>query len=259
MIIAGIYIFGLGFMTFQQNKIWKNSETLWTHVLKYYKETTLPYGNRANYLRDNGRYKEALADYNKTIEMKDEQPQAYNSRARLFFTLAKTQDTLLLALQDYDKAIKYDPNDGEFRVNRGATYARLGDIEKAIEDFDEGLKLKPDHAVGYLNRSIMYNNLGKIDLALQDIESYLKYNPYNADLWYEKGRALRLLERPQDAIGAYTEALKLNNKNAGLFYYERSRTYAGLNMLAEAKSDLQSSINAGFDQVDPAYKQQLGL
>lgn len=257
--VGGVYLFIFAFMTFQQNKIWENSATLWTHVLKYYKQTTLPYGNRANYYRDNKMYKEALADYNATIKMKDAQPQAYNSRARLYFDIAKNRDTLLLALNDYNKAIQYDPKDGEFRVNRGATYARLGDIEKAIEDFNEGLKLKPDHAVGYLNRSIMHQNTGRIDLALQDIEQYLKLNPYNADLWYEKGRALRLLGKSQEAIEAYSEALKYKNNNTGLFYYERSRTYTELNKLNEAKADLQQAISFGFDKIDPSYRQQFGI
>ncbi|MBL0027118.1 MAG: tetratricopeptide repeat protein [Saprospiraceae bacterium] len=257
--IAGVYLLVFAFMTFQQNKIWKNSGTLWTHVLKYYEATTLPFGNRANYYRDNKMYAEALADYNKTISMKDNQPQAYNSRARLFFDIAKNQDTLLLALNDYNKAIQYDPKDGEFRINRGATYARLGNIDKAIEDFNEGLKLKPDHAVGYLNRSIMYQNLNRIDLALQDIDSYLKLNPYNADLWYEKGRALRLLNRNQEAITAYTQAIGFKTNNIGLFYYERSRTYAGLNMINEARADFQNAISFNFTSFDPAFKQQLGL
>ncbi len=257
--IIGIYLVFFAAMTFQQNKIWKNSATLWTHVLKYYQQTTLPYGNRANYYRDNKMYKEALADYNKTISMKDAQPQAYNSRARLFFDLAKGRDTLLLALADYNKAISYYSTDGEFLVNRGATYARLGDVEKAIENFNQGLKLKPDHAVGYLNRSIMYNATGKIDLAHEDITSYLKLNPYNADLWYEKGRALRLLERPKEAIQAYDEAIKLKSNNKGLFHYERSRTYAGLNMMNEAKTDLQTAIQLGYNNIDPSYRQQLGM
>ncbi|HMR89816.1 MAG TPA: tetratricopeptide repeat protein [Saprospiraceae bacterium] len=255
----GVYLVFFAAMTFQQNKIWKNSATLWTHVLKYYQQTTLPYGNRANYYRDNKMYTEALADYNKTISMKDAQPQAYNSRARLFFDLAKGRDTLLLALADYNKAISYDSTDGEFLVNRGATYARLGDVEKAIENFNQGLKLKPDHAVGYLNRSIMYNATGKIDLAHEDITSYLKLNPYNPDLWYEKGRALRLLERPKEAIQAYDEAIKLKSNNKGLYHYERSRTYAGLNMMNEAKADLQAAIQLGYNNIDPTYRQQLGM
>lgn len=257
--VAGVYMLIMGIMTYQQNKIWKNSGTLWTHVLKYYKAATLPYGNRANYYRDKKMYSEALADYNATISMKDNQPQAYNSRARLFFDIAKGQDTLLLALNDYNKAIQYDSTDGEFRVNRGATYARLGNIDKAIDDFNNGLRLKPDHAVGYLNRSIMYQNINRIDLALADIESYLKLNPYNPDLWYEKGRILRLLNRPQEAITAYGEALKYQSNNTGLYFYERARTYASLNMMQEAKNDLQQAINLKFNNIDAAFRTQLGL
>lgn len=257
--VAGIFILIFSFITYNQNKIWQNSGTLWTHVLKYYKNTTLPYGNRANYYRDKKMYKEALADYNTTISMKDFQPQAYNSRARLFFELAKGRDTLLLALNDYNKAIEYEPKDGEFRINRGATYARLGDVENAITDMTEGLKLKPDHAVGYMNRSIMYHNLGKVDLALADIESYLKLVPYNGDLWYEKGRALRLLNRNEEAISAYSEALKQNSNNKPMFYYERSRTYFTLNKINEAKSDLQQCISLGYKNIEASYRQQLGL
>lgn len=257
--IAGILILVYGMVTFQQNKIWQNSATLWTHVLKYYKETTLPYGNRANYYRDKKMYKEAIADYNATIALKDNQPQAYNSRARLYFDAAVGRDSLMLALNDYNKAIEYDPKDGEFRVNRGATFARLGNLEKAIEDFNEGLKLKPDHAVGYMNRSIMYQALQKYDLALADIDSYLKLSPYNPDLWYEKGRVLRLLGRPQEAIPAYTESLKYQSKNNGLYFYERARTYFELKMMSEAKADLQNALNAGYNQVDPLFKSQLGF
>ena len=227
-----MYLIAMGIMTFSQNKIWKNSGTLWTHVLQYYQATTLPYGNRANYYRDQKKFDKALADYNATISMKDDQPQAYNSRARLFFEVAKGQDTLMLALNDYTKAISYDSTDGEFRINRGATYARLGNIEKAIEDLNIGLRLKPDHAVGYLNRSIMYQNINRIDLALADIESYLNLNPYNPDLWYEKGRILSLLNKPQEAITAYSEALKYKSNNLGLYHYQRARTYAAINMLS---------------------------
>lgn len=257
--ITGCFIFVFSFISYNQNKIWENSGTLWTHVLKYYKNTTLPYGNRANFYRDKKMYPEALADYNATIAMKDQQPQAYNSRARLFFELATGRDTLLMALRDYSKAIEYDPKDGEFRINRGATYARLGDIENAIKDMTEGLVLKPDHAVGYMNRSIMYHNLGKVDLALADIESYLKLVPSNGDLWYEKGRALRLLNRNEEAILAYNEALKQNSNNKPMFYYERSKTFYTLNKINEAKSDLQQSINQKFNGIDPNYRQQLGL
>lgn len=259
ILISVILIIGYGILTYKQIGIWKNSGTLWTHVLKYYDKSTLPFGNRANYYRDLGKYNEALADYDRTLSLKDNQPQAYNSRARLYFELARERDTLLLALNDYNKAIELLPNDGEFWVNRGATYARLGEVDKAIENLTEGLRLKPDHAVGYMNRSIMYHNLGQTDLALKDIESYLKLVPTNGDLWYEKGRALRMLNRPEEAIAAYTEALKQITNNKGLVFYERSKTNFALNRIEDAKLDFQQCLQYGFNNIDPVYKENLGF
>lgn len=247
-----------GYMTIKQNQVWKNSETLWSHVLKYYQNSTLPYGNRANYLRSQGRIQEALADYSKTISLDPEGEQAYNSRARLYFDIAKSQDTLILALNDYNKAISLDPQNGEFYVNRGATYARLGDINNAISDMTKGIQYKPDHAVGYLNRSVMYNQQGNLQGALSDIESYLKLKPYNSDLWYEKGRILRGLNRVQEAIPAYTRAIKINNGKA-IYHYERGRTYSFLGKNAEAKVDIINAMNLGFQNVDPTLKNKLGI
>ncbi|MEZ4909554.1 MAG: tetratricopeptide repeat protein [Saprospiraceae bacterium] len=254
---VALYLSAMAFITYNQTKVWTNSETLWTHVLKYYKNTTLPYGNRANYLRDEGKIREALSDYNSTLSMKPDQPGAYNSRGKLYFGLAKGQDTLLLALDDYNKAIQYDSTEGEYWVNRGATYARLGQLDKSIADFNKGLLLKPDHAVGYMNRSIIYQNLGRIDLAIQDIDSYLRLIPTNSDLWYEKGRALRLVNKTEEAIVAYSQAINLNNAK-GIYFYERSRAYFTIQKMQEAKADLGRAINLGFRGDDPLYLQQMG-
>lgn len=255
---AAAVLLAFGYMTIKQNKVWENSETLWTHVLKYYQKATLPYGNRANYLRQQGRVQEALQDYNMATSLNPTGEQAFNSRARLYFDIAKSRDTLLLALQDYNRAIELSPKNGEFLINRGATYARLGDVNKAIADINDGLALKPDHAVGYLNRSVMYNSQGKIQEALDDINSYLKLKPYNADLWYEKGRALRNLNRLQESIPAYTRAIQLNQRQA-VFVYERGRTYHAMGMMNEAKRDVQMAISLGYTAVDPTLRQQLGI
>jgi protein O-mannosyl-transferase len=260
--VLAAYVFGLTFMTYSQGKIWKNSETLWSHVIDYYPNTTLPFGNRANYYRDLKMYDKAFSDYNHTIQLSDKQPQAFNSRARMFFDMAgNSRDTLLMALADYNKAIELLPKDGEFRINRGATYARLGDIPKAIADMNDGLKLKPDHAVGYLNRSLMYRQTGELDKALGDINTYLKMNPNNADMTYEKGQVLFFLKRNAEAITEHGNAIALGkgNKNLGLFYYERSKLFAVEKKMEEAKADYRQAVDLGFTNIDPNFKNYLGL
>lgn len=258
LIAVGIYIAALAGMTWVQSDVWQNSDTLWSHVLKYYDKTTLPYGNRANYLRDQGEVQRALGDYGEAIRLKENNPQAYNSRGKLYFNIGSTRDTLLLALADYNQAIKHSPEDGEFYVNRGATYARLGDIDRAIADMNEGIRLKPNHAVGYLNRSVMYNQRGNVQKALDDIDRYLQLRPYNSDMWYEKARAMRQVDQAREAISAFDRAIQLNN-GKGIYYYERARTKGYLGDKASARTDLQRAISLGFTNIDATFRSDIGM
>lgn len=264
---SGIYLLVMGFMTYQQNKIWENSGTLWTHVLKYYKKSTLPYGNRANYYRDAKQYDLALADYSSTLSLKPDNPEALNSRGRLYFNLGG-KDNMSKAMADYSQAISLmeakspsperNKSLGEFYINKGATYAMLGRNQEAIAEIDKGLKLKPSHQAGYLNRSVLYNQQGNYSKALEDIETYFTYNPYNADLWYESARLKRALNRVPEAIDDYTQAIKLNRQK-GIYYYERSRTYHSLGNIEAAKNDLGNAIQLNYKKIDPNYRSSLGM
>ncbi|MBK8700110.1 MAG: tetratricopeptide repeat protein [Saprospiraceae bacterium] len=252
----------MAIMTSRQLKIWENSGTLWTHVLKYYDKTTLPFGNRANYYRSQKMYDLALVDYDKAINLKED-PQTYNSRARLYFDTATDSTRLLLALRDYNRAIQLKADDGEFWVNRGATFARLGQLESAIDNINTGLKLKPDHETGYLNRSVLYSALGarygagsaeygKYTLqAIKDLDEYQKYRPYNGDIWYEKARMKRTLNDIGGALPDIERAIQLDSAK-GIYYYERAIIHNLLNNKAQARADLQTAGSLGFTSIDPA-------
>lgn len=220
-----VYMYGLGglmavymLMTWNQNKIWTNSDTLWTHVLKYYDKTPLPFRNRANYRRDQGRTEEALADYNSAISLKPDGA-LFNSRAKLYFDLQKYD----VALENYNKAISMDSTEGEYFINRGAVNALTNHMQAALEDFNKGLQLKPDHANGYKNRSLIFQSLGQWENAVSDITKYLSMHPEDADLWYERGRINNVMNKAAEALPDLDKAIQLNNKQ-GLYYYEKLKS-----------------------------------
>lgn len=263
----GVAVVAFSFLTFNQNKIWKNSGTLWTHVLKYYKNTTLPYGNRANYYRDAGQISLALSDYGERIRLKPNEAAPYNSRGRLYFN-SKDRNDWYKALADYNKALEIQKateasskrssikekewikNTAEYHSNRGAINAKLNNLDAAIQDFNMGIKLNPQHAVGYLNRSIMHNMRGDIPAALADIESYLKLNPYNSDLWYEAGICKRKLQREAEALQDFSRAIQYNNSK-GIYYHERCKSYLSQGNKAAARNDYNRAKQLGF-KVDPS-------
>jgi len=255
--LAAVVLLVYGFLTFNQNKIWKNSGTLWTHVLKYSKSSTLPYGNRANYYRDNGQKVLALKDYNDRIRLKEDDAGVFNSRARLYFN-SNNRDTLLLALADYNKAIelkhkkidqfkstgniaaanKESIDIAEYYVNRGATFAKLSDFDQAIVNLNQGVKYNPNFVNAYHNRSVIYNMRKQFPEALADVNKFLEFRPGNSDMLYEKSRLHNILGQPNEALATINTAIR-NNKNNGLYYVERSKAHYTLQKFAEAKQDLQ--------------------
>ena len=241
--IAGVWIAALTFQTWQHVPVWKDSGTLWTHVLKYYENTPLPYRNRAQFLREQGDFAAALQDYDRSIQLK-QNADVINSRARLHFT----QENYQQALTDYNLAIQLDPQSGEFRINRGATYAVLGNLQNALADMTEGIRLDPSFTNGYLNRSLVYQRLNQMDNAHSDIQKYLEYNPYDADIWYENGRLFRLKKNEQEAINCFTRALGFADK--GIYYLERSKAYLNTGQKSLAQSDLAAAERRGV-QIDP--------
>ncbi len=259
------------FQNFNQNKVWKNSDTLWSHVLKYYDRTTLPFGNRANYRRDysqellrkankiqNSNPQEAqrlrqesnkyvvaaLDDYSQVIRLKPNKPEPYNSRARLYFNFDQ-RDSLLKALDNYNQAITLKPRDVEYRVNLGATYAKLGDFNKSLQVLNEAENIDQTWANIYLNRSVIYNMQSNFSAALKDINKYLAYKPYNrSDMWYEKGRIHNYFKQYNEALEALNRAIQMQRN--GIYYFEKAKVLFSLGRYNEAKRELNISNQLGY-------------
>ena len=235
-------------MTIRQTKIWQNSGTLWTHVLKHYKQSTLPWGNRANYYRDTGHTTKALSDYGEVLRLDPTKPEPWNSRARLYFDLATKKgmrDSLPNALHNYNKAIELKPDDAEYWTNRGATFAMLGNGPAAIENLNEAERLNPSFANIYLNRSVIHNQDGRFPEALSDIDKYLALKQNHPDMWYEKGRLHNIMNQPTQAITALNNAIAMNGRKA-LFYFERAKAHYKSRNNPAAKQDLNTSLQMGY-------------
>ena len=66
------------------------------------------------------------------------------------------------AIQDYDEAIRLNPQDAEAYNNRGFAYFSLGQHQRAIQDLDEAIRLNPQYAMAYLLRALAYTSLSML-------------------------------------------------------------------------------------------------
>jgi|SRR5580658_375382 tetratricopeptide (TPR) repeat protein len=72
------------------------------------------------------------------------------------------------AIQDFDRAIKLDPDYPDAFNHRALAYSGLGDYEHAIKDFDEAIRLDPNYAIAIFNRGLAFQTMGRPDEAAKD-------------------------------------------------------------------------------------------
>lgn len=255
LIALGLIFAIYGYITTNQSKIWKNSGTLWTHVIDHYPKITLPYGNRANYYRDIGYTQRALQDYSTSIRLDGTKAAPLNSRAKLYFN-TNNRDSLQLALVDYTQAIQIDPQ-GEYYINRGAVYARLQNLDQSIQDISKGLEIDPTFTNGYLNRSVVYTMNGQNQKAIADMKTYLNYDPNNNKVWMQMGIGYHKQGQMTEAIEAMNKGIALNNRS-GTYYVHRAKLHYDMQNRDAAVRDVQQAQQLGH-QVDKLLLSRLGM
>ena len=75
------------------------------------------------------------------------------------------------AIAEYNKAIDLDPNLAIVYNNRGAAYFETEQYDLAIADFNKAIELDPNLDLAYANRALAYTILGMDTEAEQDIET----------------------------------------------------------------------------------------
>lgn len=85
------------------------------------------------------------------------------------------------ALLQYNRAITYDPKNPIFYCNRAAAYIRLGDNDRAIIDCKSALVYNPNYGKAYGRLGIAYSNLGKYEEAQQAYAKAIELEPENQD------------------------------------------------------------------------------
>jgi protein O-mannosyl-transferase len=243
-------------ISFKQMKIWKNGETLWSHVIELNgKGISLPYGNRGQIYRKQGNFEKSIVDYSSAITISPEKPEHYNSRGKTYFDMAmsgkfknRVPELSAKAIEDYNAGLKISnipvKTRSEMLANRGAAVASSGRFEQAIQDLTESLSLQPDNKNAYLNRSLALFSIGQYDKAILDHTKLIEYDPYNANIYYERGMCRRILGDWNGGITDLSQCIKLNPTEK-FAYIERARCFTQTGNLAQAKLDAQQGIKLG--------------
>lgn len=240
--IVGFYTLLCLVLSYQRIQLWKNSDTIWSDVIKQYpKMSATPYNNRGHYYRQNGKLQPALSDLNTAIELHPKLHLAYVNRGNTYFSMGGRDS---LALTDYNKAVELKDDYSKAYGNRGSAYFRLGKYDLAMDDYNKALELDSHFPDAYLNRAVTFAVLNQHDRAKSDFDSYMRYESDNAQAYNWRGISSRMLKQYDQALSDANRAIALNNRVPD-YYLNRSFTYNEMGDKAKALADAQKAQAMG--------------
>ena len=143
MLMSGALIIVLIFatlmqMTLKQTAIWRDSETLWNHVIKSFPgRVHFAHFNLANDYMRKKEYDKAIAEYETAIAILPAYSKAINNLGNVYLNRGDYDK----ALEKYEKAIAIDPDVGEAHNNLGLVYYAKGKYGLAKNHIDRALAL----------------------------------------------------------------------------------------------------------------------
>jgi len=89
------------------------------------------------------------------------------------------------AIADYNKALELNPDYTVVYFNRGNAYYHAKNYNPAIEDFNMALKFEQDKAKVYFSRGNAYDGQEDYDLAIADFDKVIELDKNNAEAYFK--------------------------------------------------------------------------
>ncbi|AFZ11448.1 Tetratricopeptide TPR_1 repeat-containing protein [Crinalium epipsammum PCC 9333] len=203
---------------------------------------------KTSILSDLKRYPEAIATIQKGIDI--------SPRAALYWIRGNVyvnQKQWDKAINDYNTAIKINPQYANAYLMRGGVYSDQKQWDKAIDDYNTAIKINPQYANAYLMRGDVYSDQKQWDKAIDDYNTAIKINSNNA--WAYSARGLVYYKQKQwnKAIDDYNTAIKINPGDA-FAYSARGLVYKEQKQWDKAIDDYTTAI-----KINPQYADAYSL
>ncbi|MBI4929136.1 MAG: tetratricopeptide repeat protein [Bacteroidetes bacterium] len=247
--IFSVYLLILSVNTFNRCKVFRDSITVWSDVLKKYDDSYVAFYNRGVAYKDLNEYKKAIIDFNKSIEMRPEYDRAYTNRGAIRVILGDYNG----AIEDFNQTIKHNPHDTTALFNRGNAKAYIRDFKGAIEDYNKTIEYgKIDfEAINWRGKAKFYS--GDFQNAIKDFNSCIVMGDTSADVRFNRGSVLANVSELKLAIMDFNKAIELNS-NYDNAYLNRGLVKINLDDKDGGCTDLRKAITLG----NTAAKEQLG-
>ena len=222
-------------------------------------------GNCKYYLE---RYEDALEDYNKAIEMGEEESASdYNFRAKVYYQLDEYEN----AINDLNKALELDPNCNIDYFEKARSEFKLERYAESIDDYTKYLSEYPDDPAAYNNRGRNKFNLEDYKGAVEDLNKAVELCPEKVLYLNNRAEAFYWNDEYENALKDWNKVLELDPEYINYEYYYMAYSknelgeyedalslvekYLDLNPDSENAQDLKNTINESLEQEEDTIEE----
>jgi|GEM_PF-224355 len=154
------------------------------------------------------------------------------------------------ALAEYDRALELKASNVQALVNRGVAYFEKKDFNAAQSDFEKALKLDAQQQLAYNNLALISARQNQLDQAAKFVERALDFDPVNPIYLNNKGYILLLQKKNEEAKKLIERALEKEpqnsyaHRNLGMYWMQNGNKVEALNELKKAYD-----LNPATDQI----------
>ncbi|MDX2228695.1 MAG: tetratricopeptide repeat protein [Leptolyngbyaceae cyanobacterium bins.349] len=154
------------------------------------------------------------------------------------------------AIQDFDQAIRLNPNDANAFINRGYANHQAGNLNAAIDDYNKAIELAPNSAQAFSNRSHVRFEQGRWDDAVKDATRAIELNSNLPEAHVNLGNALFAQGDLDRAAQEFQTAIQLpaSNRTKARAHNNRGNIFLARKQLQEAGQEYDQAT-----QLDPEY------
>ncbi|MCX6304749.1 MAG: tetratricopeptide repeat protein [Bacteroidetes bacterium] len=235
--IVAVYALILIFLTFQQSKVWRNSDTLWSDCIEKNARVPVAWYNRGNTRMDSANYKGAIADYTECVNLDATFWRAYINRGHA----RSMEKDYLGSIADFDATLRFDSTVVNAYINRAVSRKMLQDYDNSLKDYNIAIRLKPEQLELYTSRASLKSDMKDYDGALSDLNLALKIDPKYTSAYTNRAAVKKTMKDLAGALADYNTAIELDPKNSE-FYNNRGNLKFQLDDSQGAIDDYTTSI-----------------
>jgi superkiller protein 3 len=182
-----------------------------------------------------------IEQFQKAIQFNPTFAEAHN---HLGMALIQTGDDEK-AIKEFREAVRLNPNYAEAHGNLGATLTSNNDDE-ALRELERAISLRPDLVKAHFNLAMAYLQKYGVDKEIEQLQKVIALDPKFAEAYYSLGKALMQKGQIQEAITPLRRAVSLDPMS-GRAHYQLGLALSRTGKAEEGKLELDKGLKLTSD------------